>query len=30
MDGFDTHDKAYWTKTMFHMFCDICIKAIEA
>jgi len=29
MDGSDTNYKAYWTKAMLHMFCDICIKAIE-
>jgi hypothetical protein len=29
MNGSDTYDKASWTKAMFHMFCDICIKAIK-
>ncbi|KAI9390399.1 hypothetical protein POPTR_008G176600v4 [Populus trichocarpa] len=29
MEGLDSFDKAAWTKEMLHIFCDICIKAID-
>ena len=29
MDGFDTYDKASWSKAMLHMFYDICITTIK-
>jgi hypothetical protein len=29
MEGLESSDKAAWTKEMLHIFCDICIKAID-
>ncbi|PNS95518.1 hypothetical protein POPTR_017G062600v4 [Populus trichocarpa] len=29
MEGLESFDKAAWTKEMLHIFCDICIKAID-
>uniref|UniRef100_A0A2K2BZP3 Myb/SANT-like domain-containing protein n=1 Tax=Populus trichocarpa TaxID=3694 RepID=A0A2K2BZP3_POPTR len=29
MKGLESFDKAAWTKEMLHIFCDICIKAID-
>eukprot|EP00258_Populus_trichocarpa_P040208 XP_024456227.1 L10-interacting MYB domain-containing protein-like [Populus trichocarpa] len=29
MEGLESFDKAVWTKEMLHIFCDICIKAID-
>jgi hypothetical protein len=29
MEGLESFDKAAWTKKMLHIFCDICIKAID-
>ncbi|KAI5599220.1 hypothetical protein BDE02_02G183500 [Populus trichocarpa] len=28
-EGLESFDKAIWTKKMLHIFCDICIKAID-
>ncbi|KAI5589047.1 hypothetical protein BDE02_05G135300 [Populus trichocarpa] len=29
MEGLESFDKVVWTKEMLHIFCDICIKAID-
>lgn len=29
IEGSQSHDKTSWTGEMLHIFCDICIKAIE-
>jgi len=29
MEDLESLDKAAWTKEMLHIFCDICIKAID-
>uniref|UniRef100_A0A6N2LMQ9 Uncharacterized protein n=1 Tax=Salix viminalis TaxID=40686 RepID=A0A6N2LMQ9_SALVM len=29
MDNHESMDKATWTREMLHIFCDICIKAID-
>jgi len=29
MEGLESMDKAAWTKKMLHIFCDLCIKAID-
>jgi len=29
MEGAESSDKASWSKEMLHIFCDICIVAIE-
>uniref|UniRef100_A0A6N2K303 Uncharacterized protein n=1 Tax=Salix viminalis TaxID=40686 RepID=A0A6N2K303_SALVM len=29
MDNFESTDKAAWNKEMLHIFCDLCIKAID-
>jgi len=29
MEGVEFIDKAAWSKEMLHIFCDICIKAID-
>ena len=29
MDNHESMDKAAWTREMLHIFCDICIKAID-
>ena len=29
MDNFESTDKAAWNREMLHIFCDLCIKAID-
>jgi hypothetical protein len=29
LKGFESQDKAYWTKKMLHLFGDICTKVID-